>query len=240
MVTTATPPKKVGKFSTTVGLKIQMAVSGLFFIFFVLMHMYGNLKMFLGPEAYDHYAHWLRTDLGYPILMQGWALWAMRIGLLVALIAHVHAAAVLTKRNRAARGSDKYAVSGGKKKQQTYASRTMKYGGVYILLFLIFHILQFTVLAVSVGADNYKNMGPYERMVEGFSPDVWWMYVLYFIFIAFLALHVRHGAWSAMATIGASRRNLEGLYNVVATLIALALFVGFMAPPTAIMLGFIS
>lgn len=224
---------------TSVGLKAQMAVSGIIFVLFVLMHMYGNLKMFWGPEAYDGYAAWLR-DFGYPVLQHEWFLWIMRIGLLVAIIAHVHAAFVLWARNKRARGSDPYAVKRGKKDQQTYASRTMKWGGVILLAFIVFHLLQYTVLAISIGADNYSEMTPYERMVAGFSPDVWWAYALYFIAVGMLAFHVRHGAWSALATLGFSRRDRESTINVIATLIALALFVGFMAPPTAILVGAIS
>ena len=91
---TQTAPKKAGKLSTSVGLKIQMAISGIFFVFFVLLHMYGNLKMFNGPEAYDGYAQFLR-DVGYPIVPNEGVLWILRILLLVAIVAQVHAAFVL-------------------------------------------------------------------------------------------------------------------------------------------------
>lgn len=236
--TTKTPPKKVGKYSTSVGLKIQMAVTGLFFVFFVLMHMYGNLKMFFGPEAYNGYAHWLR-DFGYPVLQHGWFLWFMRIGLIVAIVLHVRAAAILVARNKKARGSDKYDVTSGKKKQQSYASRTMKWGGIIIVAFIIFHLLQYTILSISIGADDYKAMEPYDRMIAGFSSDVWWAYLLYFIPVGFLAMHIAHGAWSALATLGLSNRRREATFKTIAVAIGLVIFIGFMAPPTAILFGII-
>ena len=172
---TQTAPKKAGKLSTSVGLKIQMAISGIFFVFFVLLHMYGNLKMFNGPEAYDGYAQFLR-DVGYPIVPNEGVLWILRILLLVAIVAHVHAAFVLWKRNNVARGPNKYKVKRGRKNQQTYSSRTMRWGGVIILLFVVYHLMQFTTLTLSVGAENYSAMTPYDRMIAGFQPEVWWSY----------------------------------------------------------------
>ncbi|MDO5723291.1 MAG: succinate dehydrogenase cytochrome b subunit [Flaviflexus sp.] len=235
--TTQTAPKKVGKLFTSVGLKIQMAVTGIIFVGFVLMHMYGNLKMFGGAEVYNTYAEHLR-EVGEPYLPYGGLLWILRIVLLVSLVLHMHAAFILWKRGNAARGTA-YKVKRGNKDQQTYASRTMRWGGVIIFSFIVYHILQFTVLAISVGADDYSTMTPYDRMIAGFQPEVWWSYAIYFIVIFLLAMHVRHGVWSALATLGWSNRYREPVFNLISMLAAAALFIGFMAPPTSILVGLI-
>lgn len=236
---TQTAPKKVGKLSTSVGLKIQMAVSGLFFVLFVLLHMYGNLKMFSGPEAYNGYATFLR-EVGYPLLPHEGVLWILRILLLVAIIVHVRSALILWKRGKEARGPNAYKVRRGRKSQQTYSSRTMRWGGIIILLFVVYHLLQFTTLTLSVGADAYSEMTPYDRMIAGFQPEVWWSYVFYFVALLALTMHIRHGAWSALQTLGVSNRRREATFNGIAIGIGAAIFVGFMVVPTAIMLGFIS
>lgn len=234
-----TAPKKAGKLSTSVGLKIQMAVSGLFFVLFVLLHMYGNLKMFNGPDAYNGYAQFLR-DVGYPLVPHEGVLWILRILLLVALIAHVHAAVVLWKRGNAARGPNKYKVRSGAKNQQTYASRTMRWGGIIILAFIVYHLLQYTTLTLSVGAENYSEMTPYDRMIAGFQPEVIWSYAFYFLALLALCMHLRHGFWSAFHTLGANNRKRNAMYQGVAIALAAIIFIGFMAPPTAILVGFIS
>lgn len=236
---TQTVPKKVGKLSTSVGLKIQMAVTGLFFVIFVLFHMYGNLKMFNGPEAYNGYAQFLR-DVGYPIVPHEGVLWILRVLLLVSVILHAHAAIVLWRRGKIARGPNAYKVKRGKKTVQTYSSRTMRWGGIILLLFIVWHILQFTTLSISVGADDYSAMTPYDRMIAGFQPDVWWGYAIYLVAIAALVMHIRHGAWSALQTLGWSNRYREPVLNGIAILIAAVIFIGFMAPPTAILFGLIS
>ncbi|WP_054953347.1 succinate dehydrogenase cytochrome b subunit [Flaviflexus massiliensis] len=235
---TTTAPKKVGKLSTSVGLKIQMAVSGLIFVLFVLFHMYGNLKMFNGPEAYNGYAQFLR-DVGYPIVPHGSVLWILRIILLVALVLHARAAIILWRRGKAARGPNQYKVKRGKKNQQTYASRTMRWGGIILLLFIVWHLLQFTTLTISVGADDYSALTPYDRMIAGFQPEVWWGYAIYLIAILALCLHIRHGAWSALQTLGWSNRHREPVFHGIAIVIAAIIFIGFMAPPTAILFGLI-
>lgn len=223
---------------TTVALKVLMAITGLFFVLFLLFHMFGNLKMLMGAEAYNHYAHWLHNDLLYPILPPMWGLWAMRLILAGSLVIHVTCAFLLWHRAGVARGS-KYKVNKGVKKSQTYASRTMRYGGVILLAFIIFHILQFTTLTINVGGD-YHSVEPFDRLVMAFSPENWWVYAFYFIAMGALAMHTRHGVFSALATLGVDRRERELAFNAIAWLCALALFVGFMLPPTMILFGLIS
>ncbi|RTE50591.1 MULTISPECIES: succinate dehydrogenase cytochrome b subunit [unclassified Actinobaculum] len=232
---TSSLPVKRGR-QTTVALKVAMAVTGLIFVLFVLFHMYGNLKLFMGAEAYNHYAEWLHEDLLYPILPHKGGVWILRVVLLLALCIHVFAAYKTWQRGRQGRGA-KYKVTKGKKRRLTYASRTMRYGGLILFAFIIFHILQFTALKINIGA-NYSMVSPYERVVAGFS--VWWCWLIYLIAMCALCLHVRHGVFSALATLGLDTRQREFAFNLIAWACALALLIGFMAPPTAILVGWIS
>jgi succinate dehydrogenase / fumarate reductase cytochrome b subunit len=209
-----------------------MAVTGVIFVLFVLAHMYGNLKMFQGAESFDGYAHWLR-EVAYPALPHQGVLWILRVTLLASVVIHAYAAFTLWSRARSAR-RQRYVVK--RSLQQTYASRTMRWGGVIILAFIVFHLLQFTTMTIEIGGSFDS---PYHRMVAAFQPEHWWVYAVYMIAIILLALHVRHGVWSALATLGLSTKKREVGFNAVAIVVAHQLRGGFMATPTAILLGII-
>lgn len=232
MVTTV-PTKPRRARNTTVALKTAMAVSGILFVLFVLLHMYGNLKAFSGQEAFDGYAASLRTLL-YPYLPHEGFLWIQRVVLTVAVVVHVAAAATLWRRARHARET-RYLKH--KRLVQTYSARTMRWGGIILLAFIIFHLLQFTTLTINVGGTFDS---PYQRLVTAFQPEHWYVYAVYLLAILSLTMHVRHGVWSSLQTLGASDRTRERGINGLAYLVAAALLVGFMAPPTAILLGFVS
>ncbi|MET0694486.1 MAG: succinate dehydrogenase, partial [Propionibacteriaceae bacterium] len=142
-ITSLTPARQAAR--STVALKALMAVSGLIMIGYLLAHMYGNLKVFAGQASFDGYAHHLRT-LGEPILPHTGLLWIIRVVLLAAIIAHFYAALTLWSRARKARGGSKrYQTTKNKRGvQRSYASFTLRWGGVVILLFVIFHLLHFT------------------------------------------------------------------------------------------------
>ena len=210
--------------------KIGMAISGLFFAIFVLAHMYGNLKMFAGAEAYNSYAHHLRV-LGEPYLPYEGGLWILRVLLVVALLVHVWAALKLWSRSTAARGG-KYAMKTAQ--VRSYSAHVMRWGGIILFAFIVFHLLQFTTLTAQIGGD-YDALEPYGRMIAGFN--VWWLYLIYLVSMVLLALHVRQGVWSALATLGFNKERRTGTIRNVATFVAALLF---MAPPTAILLGWIS
>ncbi len=143
--TTLSPTQRAVR--TTVALKALMAVSGLILIGYLLAHMYGNLKIFAGQQAFDDYAHHLRT-LGEPILPYTGLLWILRVVLLAAVFGHGYAAFKLWARARKARGgggAKRYQSSKGRTGvQRTYASFTLRWGGIVIALFVIFHLLHFT------------------------------------------------------------------------------------------------
>lgn len=222
---------------STVALKALMAVSGLIMIGYLLAHMYGNLKVFAGKEAFDDYAHHLRI-LGEPLLPYSGALWVIRIVLLVAIIAHVYAAVTLWKRDRLARGgTNRYASTKARRGvQRSYASFTLRWGGIVIILFVVYHLLHLTW---NVSAPGGASSSPYERLVNGFS--IWWLVLAYTIALVAVGFHLRHGVWSALTTLGANtsavtRRRL----NILAYVITIVITGGFLLVPFAILFGVVS
>jgi succinate dehydrogenase / fumarate reductase cytochrome b subunit len=209
-----------------------MAVSGIVFIGFVLGHMYGNLKAFAGHDSFNDYAHHLRV-LGEPILPYGGFLWIMRVGLLVALVAHVACAVVLWRRAGRAR-TVKYVVK--KNRSSTFSSHWMRWGGVTILVFVIWHLLNFTV--GKVNPQGGATDDPYNLLVDTF--DLWWMTLIYLAAMGALALHLRHGVWSAAQTLGLTnneraRRNA----NLIGYGVAVVVAGGFSLVPIFVLAGVI-
>ena len=210
-----------------------MAVTGLIMIAFLLMHMYGNLKAFMGAEAFDPYAHWLKSDILYPILPKGGFIWVFRFGLVAAVVLHIWSAASLSVKTLADRGP-KYVNY--KRQAQTYSARTMRWGGVIVLAFLIFHLIQFTIVPGSFGGDAAS---PYTMLIASFTQV--WMVALYAVCMVLVCMHVRHGFWSAFTTLGANTSaNARKWLNILAIIVAVALFVGFMSMPVAVLFGAIS
>lgn len=214
---------------STVGLKLMMAVSGLYFVFFVLFHMYGNLKILAGHQQFDDYAHHLRT-MFEPILPYEGFLWIFRLTLLVAIVAHAYSAFTLWSRANAAR-STRYAVK--KASAASLSSKWMRWGGVALLLFIVFHLAQFTLMWINVGGTFAS---PAERVVGAFQ--VWWLTLIYVVALLALAMHLHHGVWSASQTLGwtntaKSRRTAK----TAGALLSAITVIGFLIPPLAILSG---
>ena len=171
-----------------------MAISGLAFIAFVLGHMYGNLKAFEGHDAYNAYAEHLRV-LGEPLFPRTGLLWLMRVGLIAALVVHVTAAVVLWRRAARAR-TTRYVTR--LQRSSTFASRTMRWGGLTILVFLVWHLANFSIGKVNVTGGPTND--PYDLLIDTFQ--TWWMTALYLVAMATLALHLWHGTWSSAQTLG--------------------------------------
>lgn len=229
-------------WQTQVFMKLCMAASGLFFVLFVFMHAYGNLKILAGPAAYNGYAHHLRT-FGEPILPYEGLLWILRILLIVLIIVHFGSAMHLWMSGNRARGKERYAVK--KNVVQNYATRTMRVGGVLLGVFIVFHILHFTTKNIRIGNQvAYGNemqtitehgvttqipAAPWNMMVTTFSN--WWMVLLYGIAVAILALHIGHGIWSALQTFGWLRRNTRHAAVIISGFLGFLLFAMFIIPP---------
>jgi succinate dehydrogenase / fumarate reductase cytochrome b subunit len=220
-------------FRTTIGLKITMAVSGIVWVGFVIGHMLGNLKVYLGRAAFNHYAEGLRV-FGEPFLPREGALWIARVVLIVALVLHVWSAWKLTRRSHAARDV-------GYRKHEAIvfnrASRTMRWGGVALLLFIVYHILHLTLGVVHpdfVPGDAYHNF------VAGFQ--LWPVSAIYMFAMLALGLHLYHGVWSGLQTLGwgDGQEHQHRWHRGLALLIALVVMLGNLSFPVAVLAGIVS
>lgn len=214
-------------WGSTVGKKTVMAVSGLIMLMYLVAHMLGNLKIFFGSGEFNAYAHWLRT-MGEPLLHYEWALWGVRVVLLAAVVMHGVAAYQLSRRDIKARPS-KYVH---KRRRASYATRTMRWGGIILALFIVWHLLDLTTLTVN---ENAQPGRPYENVVATFS--TWYGNVIYLVAMIAVGLHVRHGFWSAAQTLGVGNARRDRILKTVANGLALVLTAGFISVPVAVMTG---
>jgi succinate dehydrogenase / fumarate reductase cytochrome b subunit len=209
-------------WQSQIGKKAVMAVTGLIGVGFVIGHMVGNLQMFSGPEKINSYAHFLHGTMGN-------ALWLVRLVLIGAVVLHVVAAVQLTRQKQKARPSQL-----GYKKWEpqvsTFASRSIRWGGAYLLLWLVFHVLHFTARAIFPG---YSETDVYGNVVKGFSNPI--VVAGYVIAMFWLALHLYHGAWSSIRTLGLSRPSGRPTHRTVATAVAAIVALGFVVVPIAVL-----
>ena len=235
MLPVATPTLVKGARATrsTIALKLAMAVSGIVFIGYVLAHMYGNLKAFAGHDAYNSYAHHLR-EFGEPMLPYEGFLWIMRAALIVALVVHVGSAAALWRRANNAR-TVKYEVK--KNKGSSLSSRTMRWGGLAILFFVIWHLIHFTIGKVNPAGGETND--PYNLMVESF--DLWWMTLIYLVAMLALAMHLHHGTFSALQTLGfTNTATSRARARVAGWVVAVVIAGGFSLVPLFTLFGVIT
>jgi succinate dehydrogenase / fumarate reductase cytochrome b subunit len=212
-----------------------MAFTGLVLIFFLLMHMFGNLKVFVGQEAYNFYAGWLKAEVLYPILPHGWFIWIFRVFLLTCLVLHVYCMATLWAASLRGRGSSYVRTN---RRQQTWSSKFMRWLGLTLATLLLLHLLMFTIGGVTFGAFEFVAHDPYSMFIGAFSQ--WWIVLIYAIFVGAVCMHVRHGFYSAFTTLGinvgpGARQTL----NVLAYFVAGLLFAGFILPPLGVLLGMV-
>jgi succinate dehydrogenase / fumarate reductase cytochrome b subunit len=218
---------------TSIGKKAVMAVTGLLLAGFVVVHMVGNLKIFQGEAKFDHYALWLR-EVGSPLFGPGQLLWVARLVLFVAAVLHVIAAVELARVSRAARPvgyARREAIA------STYASRTMRWGGAIITLFVIYHLLHFTFGAVGFAPGQYRPLSVYRNVVLGFS--VWYVSAFYIAAMVALGLHMYHGVWSMFQTLGFNSERSDAAYRALATLSSLAVVLGNVSVPVAVLTGLV-
>jgi succinate dehydrogenase / fumarate reductase, cytochrome b subunit len=218
-------------YRSSVGKKAIMAVSGILLIGFVIGHMLGNLKVFQSPGAsgvhpLDEYGVFLR-GLGYPIVPEYGVLWVARILLLGAVGVHMVAAFQLWQKSRQARAK-------GYKKETSqvfsYASRTMRWGGVIILLFVIYHILHFTTGSVH---PDFEYGSVYANLVVGFQSVP--VALFYVVAVGALCLHLYHGLWSVFSTLGVQNPRVNRIRRPLAAAVAVGLFVGYAIVPVAVL-----
>jgi succinate dehydrogenase / fumarate reductase cytochrome b subunit len=201
-----------------------MGATGVILVGFVIGHMAGNLQFFMGPERYNAYARLLKHDI---IELT----WIVRITLIVSVILHVTAAYQLTMRNRAARPDD-YAMR--EPQVSTYASRTMRWGGVYLLAFLIYHIGHFTT---GWFHPAFSETGTWGNVAIAFKSVP--VAAFYLGAMALLAMHLYHGVWACSRTLGFARPSANPLHRRIALVLAIVVSVGFSLLPLSVVLGFV-
>lgn len=217
-------------WDSSVGKKTVMAVSGLLMLLYLIAHMYGNLKIFFGPGTFDEYAHWLRT-LGEPFMHYEWTLWVVRVVLVVAVVAHAVSAYQLSRRDQKARPV-KYAHP---RRRASYATHTMRYGGIVLALFIVWHILDLTTGTVHSG--GFQHGHPYANVVDTFS--TWYGNVIYIVAMLAVGLHVQHGFYSAAQTLGVGSRSRDLVLKTLANVLAVVITLGFIAVPVGVMTGLV-
>ena len=222
----------VAIYRSALGKKVVMAASGLLLVGFVLGHLAGNLKVFLGAETFNGYAEWLR-EIGHPLLPHNGALWIARVVLLAAVLVHIQSAWSLTLLNRKARPQRYHTLT---PQQATYASRTMRWGGVIVLLFVLYHLAHFT-WGLSWAHPDFEAGDPYHNFVVGFR--VWWVVAFYVVAQAALGLHLYHGFWSAFQTLGWDHRLIRGSRRPVAAAIAVVVSLGNIALAVSVLMGWV-
>ena len=214
-----------GFYASMVGKKVVMGVTGLIGIGFVILHSLGNLLVFRGPEAINSYSHFLKST--------GELLWTLRVVLFLAVILHVVAAIQLTRQSRAARP-----IGYTKREAQvaTIASRTMRWGGALLLVFIVVHILHFTTGNIRP-AGVFSREDVYANVVTSFR--IWWVTLFYVVAMVALGLHLFHGAWSSVRSIGVSPPSPQPLHRRLSLVIAVFVWAAFTAVPVAVFSGIV-
>lgn len=225
-------PATVPVTKTSIGRKLLMATSSIILFVYVVGHLAGNLKIFLGADSFNHYAEWLRV-VGTPLFPEQGVLWIARVVLLAALLVHVGAYVDLWRRSRKAR-----TVRYKKFEPQVFSwtSRTMMWGGIAILGFVVFHVLHLTTGHVEPDlAYEFQRGNPYENAIAGFR--VWWVTGFYIVGVVALGMHLYHGLWSALQTFGINNPKYNRYRRPTAGAIAVLITVGYLVIPLAVMMG---
>jgi succinate dehydrogenase / fumarate reductase cytochrome b subunit len=206
---------------STIGKKVVMAVTGVIGIGFLISHVTSNLLVFQGPEKINHYAVFLRS--------LGPALVAARVVLVLAVVLHVVAALQLAARKREARPVGYRKLS---PQVTSIWDRTMFAGGLVLLAFIVFHLLHLTWGVVH---PSFVHLDPYGNIMRGFRQP--WVVAVYVIGVLALGMHLAHGAWSSVRTLGVNRPSGTPLRRPIALVLATLLWLGFTIIPLAVFLG---
>lgn len=230
-------PWPVEFYRSAVGKKWVMAITGIALIGFVVAHMIGNLKIFLPPvdgvPEIDLYAEELR-ELFFPLVPEHVVLWIMRVGLIVAFLLHIHAAYALTIMNRQARPTD---YSGPRSYlAANYASRTMRWSGVIVLAFLVFHLADLTWGVQPMAPEVWERGEVFANFIATFSRPA--VAIFYVIANIALGIHIFHGAWSMFQSLGINHPRFNRWRRYIAWTLSTVIVVGNISMPIAVMLGF--
>ena len=213
---------------STIGKKYVMAVTGLIWFGYLIVHLWGNLKIYAGPTFLNDYGGFLRT-VGEPFFGYSQLLWVARIVLIPAFILHIWAAVQLTARDRASRP---VGYSTRRNLESTIASRTMIFGGLFIMLFVIYHVLDFTFGSVN---PNFEDGNIYHNVIASFR--VWPVALFYVLAMVAVGMHLFHGIWSTFQTLGWNTARSNRLIRNLATFFAVLLTLGNISIPLAVLIG---
>jgi succinate dehydrogenase / fumarate reductase, cytochrome b subunit len=211
-------------YGTSIGKKVVMAVTGLILFGFVIGHMLGNLQVFIGANQMNAYAATLKANVAL--------LWGVRLVLLVAVILHIVAAVQLTRMSLRSRPEGYHYKD---VIQADYAARTMRWSGPIIAVFVVYHLLDFTTGTVHPQFDAHD---VYRNVITGFR--VWPVALFYIIAMVALAFHLWHGVWSMFQTLGLINPKSDQLIHRLAAIATLAIAIGFISVPMAVLAGLIS
>lgn len=209
-----------------------MALSGLAIVGFVIVHLIGTMKVFLGPDATNEYGEALR-NLGDHLIPRTHLLWVFRGGLIAAFAVHLHAAFSLDRRNRRARASARLLRQ--TPTASTYASRTMLWSGIIVGLFIVFHLADLTWGTVN---PDFERGNAYNNQIASFQNPL--ITGVYLLGVAALTSHLFHGFWSMAQSLGVSTTllNEAGKRRIAATL-AIMIGLGYASMPLAVLVGII-
>ena len=233
--TAVTPRKRkpflLDVYQTSLGKKYVMAITGIIGVGYIVVHMIGNLKMYMGAEDINHYGEWLR-ELLVPFFPHTVTLWLMRFVLIGALALHLHASYTLTVMNRRARpvgykSSRDYVAA-------NFASRTMRWSGVIVLLFLFWHLADFTWGWFNpdfVRGDIYRNVDASLSRIP--------VSLLYIVANIALGIHIFHGFWSLFQSMGWNSPRFNQWRRAAAVAIATLVVVGNVSVPIAVLAGIV-
>ena len=217
-------------FTSSIGRKWIVALTGLALFGFVIGHMLGNLQIFLGPESINRYGAFLQG--------LGELLWVVRIGLLVMLVAHIYFTIKLRIESRAARGVT-YAVAN--RRAATLPARAMLLSGLMVLCFIIYHLLHFTVQSIDPSYltlhDAKGRHDVYTMMIRGFSNPL--ASGFYLVAVALLAMHLQHGIQSLFQSLGLNSAKTRPLLEKGGAAFAWLLFLGYACIPAAVLAGLV-
>ncbi len=225
----------INLYRTSIGKKVIMAITGLIGIGFVILHMYGNLKVFVGPEYFNAYSDGLR-GLGAPIFGHAHLLWIGRLVLLAAVVLHVWAAWSRYLESRKARGINYIKHS---PVQASVASLYIRVGGVILLIFIIFHLMHFTWGVPGIHPD-FSQTDVYHNVIVGFQSYGYLPAIFYLVAMAALGLHLYHGTASLFQTLGLNSQSHPQPLRALSLCLAIIVAVGFALVPLAVILGLIS
>jgi succinate dehydrogenase / fumarate reductase cytochrome b subunit len=231
--TKAAPNRLLALWSGVIGKKVVMAVTGAVLILFVIMHMVGNLKIFSGPEEINAYSRFLR-EVGWPELGYGQLLWIVRSVLFVCAILHITAATQLTLINRRARPVE---YESRKNVETTWGALTMRWGGALLAVFIVFHLFHFTGGLVGFQPGQFEHLMVYQNVVAGFSNVP--IALFYIIAMGALCLHLDHGIWSMLQTLGWVNLDNTKSLRAGSRVVALIIFAGFISVPISVLAGWL-